>query len=123
MKSKLMNRIAPLFLVVFYFAAIPVSVAQTPSWVVGTWELAYDPDGDRKDYMEFSDVGLVTSISPEGRRVSGTYAVNANEIKATFVLPNGKTLPTLTFWTSEDRRQLRIVSSKNGKTTVYKKNE
>jgi hypothetical protein len=123
MKSRILNRIAILTLAACFISAAPVSIAQTPSWLIGTWELAKDPSGERRDYMDFTRDGQITSISHKGQRVRGAYQVNADvtEVEVTFVLPDGRVLPTFPIKIDEDRRELHIVSGKNGIITTYRK--
>lgn len=89
------------------------------SWLVGKWELTQDPDGNEKDWIEFTADGQATSIAPSGRRVSGEYVVRDNEVRTTYTV-NGKTIPiTLTY--SADKKKLLAYSKKTGNTSVYEK--
>ena len=96
--------------------------AQEHSWLLGQWELKFDPDHSPKDFLEFGGSGQVTSISPQGRLVSGLYSVKDDGVKVSLALPNGKALPLL-FVPSQDKRQLRLKSSKTGSISVYEKSK
>jgi hypothetical protein len=98
----------------------PARAQQAPAWLLGRWELAYDPDGSAKDFLEFSTGGEVVNISPTGRHTPGMYGVKEEGVRASFVLPSGKTLPLLLVPTP-DRRQLKLRSSRTGNTAVYEK--
>jgi hypothetical protein len=93
---------------------------QSPGWLLGRWELAFDPDGSTKDFLEFHKGGEVVNISSQGRHTQGMYGVQDEGVRASFVLPNGKTLPLLLVPTA-DRRQLKLRSSRTGNTAVYEK--
>ena len=85
------NRSRRVLLAAMFLGAITTARADTAPWLVGRWELKFDPDGSPKDFLEFGDAGQVVSISPQGRQAPGVYVVKTEGIKASFVLPNGKT--------------------------------
>lgn len=89
------------------------------TWLVGKWELSYDPDGNQKDWLEFTKNREVFSISPNGRRVPGEFVVTDSEISITYTL-NGKAIPmTLKF--TPDKQKLLAYSKRTGKTSEYSK--
>ena len=70
--------------------AILVLVSMLPvhgadhAWLVGRWELTHAPDGDAKDWVEFTADGRTVSISPTGRRTPGAYGVTEREVRAVY---------------------------------------
>lgn len=89
------------------------------TWLVGKWELSYDPDGNEKDWLEFTKSGEAFSISPNGRHVPGEYVVTDSEINITYTF-NGKIIPmTLKF--TPDKRKLLAYSKRTGKASEYSK--
>lgn len=100
--------------------AILPARAEPGSWLLGRWELKLDPDGNARDFLEFDNGGQVVNISPQGRQATGVYVIKEDGVKASFVLPNGKTLPFL-FIPTIDKRQLQVRSAKTGKVAVYEK--
>ncbi len=88
-------------------------------WLVGTWELTRDPDGHRKDWMEFKADGQTISISAEGRRVPGVYTVSDGAIDLVYAF-KGKTVPIRLSY-SEDKTTLFARSPRTGSLSEYKK--
>jgi len=96
-----------------------VASAADNGWLVGTWELTHDVDGDEKDWMEFTADGKTFSINQAGRRVPGEYVVTDAEVKATYTY-KGKQIP-LSFKYSPDHKKLFAHSAKTGNTSTYEK--
>lgn len=99
-------------------AGIPAHGADD-QWVVGKWELTYDPDGAKKDWLEFKPNGDVISVFPNGERVLGLYIVTPEGVKAVFTY-KGKDV-IMTFHVDEQHRHLRIVTSRSGRESIYTK--
>jgi len=95
--------------------------AADDQWVVGKWALSYDPDGAKKDWLEFKANGDVISIFPDGDRVLGMYIVTPKGVKAVFTY-KGKDV-IMTFHVDDRHRRLRIVTSQTGRASVYTKVE
>ena len=91
---------------------------ESESWVYGKWELSYDPDGAKKDWLEFMPNGDAWSIGDNGR-IQGMYIVDGNTVKAVFTW-KGKDF-IMTFHGDKKKQTLRIVTSHTGKESVYKK--
>ncbi|MDH5184151.1 MAG: hypothetical protein OEX12_09705 [Gammaproteobacteria bacterium] len=87
-------------------------------WVVGKWQLSYDPDGSKTDYLEFFANGDVVSSGDYGE-VRGFYIAAHGMVKA--VLTVDKKDLILTFFHNDKHTQLRIVTSNSGKASVYTK--
>ena len=108
---------------IWLFALLALSVAAALAadngWLFGKWELAYDPDGSEKDWMEFTADGQAFSINQAGRRIPGEYIVTDTEVRATYTY-KGKAIP-LSFKYSPDRKKLFAYSAKTGNTSVYEK--
>lgn len=112
--------IAAVAVVCALWLPVPVLAADV-TWLVGKWELSYDPDGNQKDWLEFAKNGKVFSISPTGRRVPGEYVVTDTEINTTFTL-NGNVIP-ITYKFTPDKRKLLLYSKRSGSTSEYRKIE
>jgi len=99
---------------------VPVaSAAADQAWLVGTWELTYDPAGGEKDWMEFTADGRAFSIAPNHKRVPGRYVVTGQEVRVTYKI-KGKLIPiTLTF--TPDKKKLFGASAKSGNNSVYER--
>lgn len=95
--------------------------AEEGAWAVGRWELAYDPEGRKADALEFTAEGDVYNHWSDGTRVSGIYIVTAEGVKTVFTRKGKDVIAT--FHTDPSRSQLRIVTSRSGKETVYEKVE
>ena len=99
--------------------SVPIAWGSDEAWVIGKWELVYDPDNSEKDWLEFLPNGDVYNIWPDGTKISGIYVVTAKGVKAVFTY-NGKDLIT-TFHVDEQYRHLKIVTSPSGTESVYRK--
>jgi len=88
------------------------------SWVYGKWELSYDPDGAKKDYLEFLSNGDAWSIGPNGR-IPGFYIVDGQNIKAVFTWKKKDFI--MNFHGDRQKQELKIVTSRSGKASIYKK--
>lgn len=91
---------------------------ENESWVYGKWELSYDPDGAQKDYLEFLSNGDAWSIGPIGR-VPGFYIVDGQNIKAVFTWKKKDII--MNFRGDRQKLELRIITSRSGKASIYKK--
>ncbi len=111
-----------LLLAALCLGTLATAHAQRPPWLVGRWELKFDPDGSPKDFLEFDGDGQVVSISPLGRQVSGVYAINEEGVRVSLLLPNGKTFP-ITLTPTPDKRQLKMKSARTGNISVYEKSK
>ena len=100
--------------------AATLSMAATPAWLLGRWELKFDPDGSEKDFLEFNTGGQVISISPTGRQMTGIYVLKEEGVKTSFVLPNGKMISAIMI-PSDNKRELRMKNSPTGQFTIYAK--
>lgn len=87
-------------------------------WLIGKWELFYDPDGSKTDYIEFRADGDAISTGPQGE-FEGLYIVSADSVKAVFTY-KGKDF-IMTFHFNDKRDELRIVTSHTGRESIYRK--
>jgi hypothetical protein len=99
-------------------AAYPAQSSEDEAWLYGKWELSYDPDGAKKDYLEFLANGDAWSIGPNGK-VQGIYIVDGDSVKAVFTW-KGKDF-IMNFHADKQKQQLRIVTSRSGKASIYTK--
>jgi len=93
--------------------------ARADEWLLGRWELVRSPEGDKKDWLEFAPDGRMTSITPDGRRLGGQYAVTEREVQLNYKLGSQSILITLTY--GPDKAQLYARSARTGYTAVYEK--
>ena len=99
--------------------AAAVAAEADHAWLVGTWELAYDPAGGEKDWMEFTADGQAFSIAPNHKRVPGRYVVTDREVKVTYKIKGKLIAHTLTF--TPDKKKLLGSSAKSGHNSVYER--
>jgi len=88
-------------------------------WLLGRWELVRSPEGDKKDWLEFAADGRMTSITPDGRRLGGQYAVTGREVQLNYKVGTQSILITLTY--GSEKGQLYARSARTGYTAVYEK--
>ena len=111
-----MRALLALFLLVL--SALPAT-ANDHGWLVGKWELTHAPDGDAKDWVEFTPEGNTVSISPTGRRTLGKYVVTDREVKATYAF-QGREIP-ISYTIGLGRTKLLLYSPKTRTTSTYEK--
>lgn len=99
-------------------AAAPAR-AEDNGWLLGRWELVRSPDGDKRDWLEFAADGRMTSITPDGRRLGGQYAVTGSEVQLNYKIGSQSVLNTLTY--GPDKARLYARSARTGYTAVYEK--
>lgn len=92
--------------------------AEGEGWVYGKWELTYDPDGAKKDYLEFLPNGDALSTGPNGK-AEGIYIVDGDTVKAVFTW-QGKDF-IMTFFRDPASNALKIVTSHTGRESIYQK--
>ncbi|MBU0675742.1 MAG: hypothetical protein KJ950_13960 [Proteobacteria bacterium] len=90
-----------------------------PEWLVGTWEMTYDPDGSSNDQLEFSRGGIVLSTNASGVGLSGRYTVDSGRVELIFT----KKGRSIRFEMSADPSQGKLLldSKGTGNFTVYEK--
>jgi hypothetical protein len=88
-------------------------------WLLGRWERVRSPEGDKKDWLEFAPDGRMTSITPDGRRLGGQYAVTEREVQLNYKVGSQSILITLTY--GPDKARLYARSGRTGYTAVYEK--
>ena len=109
-----------LWLVVAVLSLVPGLVsAASEGWVIGKWELVYDPDGARKDWLEFAANGDAVNIWPDGERVPGMYIVTPQGVKAVFTHQGRDVIAT--FFFDAHAGVLKIVTSRTGQASLYRK--
>jgi len=109
---------AKLFAAILMMACLigPV-VAADQSWLVGKWEMSFDPDGNEKDWLQFSADGKVVSISGGANGPVGTYVVSGDQVQITFQLKTRSVSMTLAI--SPDKKKLLNFSKRTGNTAEY----
>ena len=106
-------------LVALALAATALAHAEDNGWLLGRWELVRSPDGDKKDWLEFAADGRMTTITPDGRRLGGQYAVTGSEVQLNYKVGSQSILITLTY--GPDKARLYARSARTGYTAVYEK--
>ena len=51
------------------------------SWVLGTWELAYNPENDDDDLLVFDSDQTVTVLAKKGGKLQGSYQLLDGKLK------------------------------------------
>ncbi len=103
---------------IFFWQAVP-AVAADNDWLIGKWELYHDPDGDEKDWIEFTTDGKAVSTVADGRSIHGEYVIKGSEIAIVYT-HKGHSIPiSLTF--SPDKKQLFNYSERTHHTAEYRK--
>jgi hypothetical protein len=116
--ARLGRGVALLLVLVVALAAAPAR-AEDNGWLLGRWELVRSPDGDKKDWLEFAADGRMTTVTPDGRRLGGQYAVTGSEVQLNYKVGSQSILITLTY--GPDQARLYARSARTGYTAVYEK--
>ena len=116
-----MKRIPTRILLLASLSGVIVVHAAGEDWVLGTWELAHDPDGSEKDWLEFRPDGGVYSVWPNGQRVEGIYIVAPNSVKAVFTHEGRDVITTFHF--DAQRQVPKIVTSETREESIYRKTD
>ena len=106
------------FMTVALFLTQPSFAFANDDWLIGKWELYFDPDGSKTDYVEFKTDGDAISSGPNGE-FEGLYIVSPESVKAVFTYKEKDFI--MTFHFNEQRDELRIVTSHTGRESIYKK--
>ncbi len=107
-----------LLLLLGMFAIISLPGNASEAWLHGKWELVYDPDGDKKDWLEFFPDGDVRSKGELGE-VDGLYILTPKGVKAVFTYQEKDFI--MTFHYDKQQQVLKIVTSHTGRESIYKK--
>jgi hypothetical protein len=94
-------------------------LADDNDWLVGKWELTRDPDGNPKDWLEFSADGHASTTTAEGRRIPGRYVIKELSIEVVYSY-NGKMIP-LELHYSSNKDRLFAFSKQTKHTSEYQK--
>jgi len=65
------------------------SVTAPKAWLLGTWALTYDPDGDDKDYLDFYADGKIDNRDGKGNHRLCDYTYSDTEVVLS-ISANGK---------------------------------
>lgn len=124
MTVKQRHRFAISALLYIYVSLFSLTLNASPTdtsseaWLIGKWELYYDPDGGKKDFIEFTADGDAISRGPLGK-LEGFYLLSAVSVKAVFTYREKDFI--MTFFFDQMRDELRIVTSHTGRESIYKK--
>jgi len=76
-----MYRLLPFSLLVLALVTVMgCGNANREEWLHGTWELAYNPDGDDEDRLIFDPRGKVAIQTFDDQVIEGNYAVADNDL-------------------------------------------
>ena len=100
----------------FFISSIYVQANE--EWLYGKWELVFDPDGAKKDWLEFYPDGDVRSSGQLGE-VEGLYIVTPKGVKAVFTFKEKDFI--MNFHFDKKEQALKIVTSHTGRESIYKK--
>jgi hypothetical protein len=98
--------------------AIAKDNSANDDWLIGKWQLHFDPDGSKTDFVEFKADGDAISSGPNGE-FEGLYIVSPDSVKAVFTYKEKDFI--MTFHFNDARDELRIVTSHTGRESIYKK--
>lgn len=117
-----MNKVIKIFMITIIFLSTVFSshALEKNHWIIGIWELSYDPDGNSKDWIEFTKEGHVYSINSDKTiRVPGTYKVSESKILVLFSW-KGNNIP-MEYTYKDSKEVLYVYSEKTSNTSKYVK--
>ncbi len=116
-----MRSISKLLLTTLFALLMTTSAfAQSNDWLMGTWQLSYDPDGDPTDKLVFKPGNAFTNITANGKSLNGKYEVNNGRVKVVLE-KQGKPYMAFFLGFEKSRDSLHFYSESTKKTSVYKK--
>ena len=60
--------------------------AGSNDWLLGDWQMTYDPDGDTKDIVSFSEGSqFVTTEISSGKKIKGMYFVRSGHVSISLI--------------------------------------
>lgn len=95
--------------------------AQADAWIVGTWQLSHDPDGDSKDKLVFNANKTFTNIASNGQKFNGKYEMMNGRVKVSLE-KQGRPFMSFFLGYEKNKSGLHFYSEKTKKTSIYKKN-
>lgn len=106
------------------FAHSTVKAATPPpadnrAWLVGIWALQFDPDGVKKDWLEFLPDGTYISINAACSTLTGSYRVLDDQVQMSFGLD--EKAPVVSARPAADRTELQYTSQRTGNVSVYRR--
>jgi len=98
-----------IFAVLFITFSGCTQTSDDRDWLVGRWELAYNPEHDDEDVLLFKTDGSVEIHTVDGRKVLGKYLLTKNKLAITLI--SRRQPIDVSFSINPDRTRLRF---KNG---------
>lgn len=114
-----MGKNRQLVLICLWVAAMMPVLAAEANWIEGKWAQSFDPAGSSQDFLEFLPNGDVYNIDAKGKRIGGMYVLADDRVTTVFS-QNGKDV-IATFFFDAQHQELRIVTHRSGKETLYRK--
>jgi len=106
-------------LVLLMLTVSTISHADSKAWLYGDWEMAYDPDGDSKDVLTFSEGGgFRTTEASTGKTIEGMYQVGSSAIDIRLV-HQGRIFMTLRLDYDSEKNKLYYNPEKTGDPAYY----
>lgn len=81
---------------------------QDTTWILGKWELAYNPEKDDEDALIFDSDDTVTVLAEKGGKLPGTYQYSDGILKIS--LPTQRKTIEVEFEVSSDHSKLTYAS-------------
>ncbi len=75
-------------IVLVLLAACSASTDSGNDWLLGQWELAYNPENDDEDVLLFHEDGRVVIQTVDGREINGRYRIANDHLYLTLMLAN-----------------------------------
>lgn len=106
------------FILMLMLSFTAAAVAVDDVWLYGKWELSHDPDNREKDWLEFLANGDARSHGRLGT-VEGIYVADESSVKAVFTYQDKDFI--MTFHVNPQKTELRIVTSRSRRESIYRK--
>jgi len=105
---------------ILFFASIGFVHAEQDR-ILGSWEMAYDPDGDTKDILTFQKGGAfsTTEVS-SGKKLDGFFVVSGNVVKVS-ILHKGMIAAKMELQYDDKSDSLNYKSDQTKNVSTYKR--
>lgn len=109
-----------IFILVLSFTS-SITLAASNDWLLGNWQMTYDPDGDTKDVLSFSKGGeFVTTEASSGREIKGIYVLKSDRVDVSLIY-QGQVFMKLRLTYDDDKNKLYYNPDNTNDPAYYTK--
>jgi hypothetical protein len=100
-------------------SAMTPATTEDTTWLVGVWALHSDPDGVKKDWVEFRADGTFISTNAACSTVTGRFRIHEGQVEKAIRAAASAVVQRMR--PTADRNELRHTSSRTGNVSIYRR--